>query len=96
MLEMSLENGADPSPEMLTELTRAYQALKSAAVRENDLHAFLSAELSLASLEQCWFRLEQPQCYGGKPHYLKAEPTDTPEQLFQQRCSFVFNAPYAA
>lgn len=96
MLEMSLPNGANLPSEMLQELTQVYQALKKAAVRENNLHAFLAAELSLVTLEECRYRAMQPQCYAGTAHYLKAEPTDTAEQLFEHRCRFVYNAPCGA
>lgn len=74
------------------ELEAAYLALKKAASRENNLFAFLKAELALASLESCRYALDQPQCYIGKPHYLLAEEGDSAELLFEQRCRFVYNA----
>lgn len=92
MLEVHVEQLTVSPQVAVEELERVYRALLKAAERENDLRSFLSAELTLASLDSCRWALLQPQCYIGPPRYLKAEPTDSPSDLFRARCRFVYNA----
>lgn len=95
MKKVYVEKLAVPFEQALPELKSTYEALKQAAQRENNLHAFLSAELTLATLEMATNMLRQPKCYGDKAHYLTAEPEDSAERLFQERCRFVYNAAFA-
>lgn len=78
--------------QLLDELQPVYEALREAASRANDLHAFLGAELSLASIQSARWGLERPQNYMGPVHYLKADTNDSAEELFRARCLFVHNA----
>ncbi len=91
MKKVYVEKLAVPPLQALSELEPVYQALRSAAERANDLHAYMSAELTLASMDCCRYALAQPQCYIDKPHYLVAEPEDEPSMLFRERCRFVYN-----
>lgn len=88
MLEINLNKLVVSPSEALAQLRPAYEALRAAAIRENNLRAFAVADLALVSMDLAGYVLAQPLSYIRPAHYLKAEPTDTTEDLLIARLAF--------
>ena len=86
---------AFPALQVIADLTDAYTKLRDAAIKENDLWTYASADMTLATLETAPYMLNQPQCYGIDACYFRSEPTDTVKELMQKRMSYVFNSAFA-
>ena len=93
MLFIPLEKLAVPAKEALATLRPYYEALRAAAIRENDLRTFVAAELVLASMNQADYTLAQPYAYRQPAHYLKAEATDSVEDLYTVLQGFGYAPP---
>lgn len=95
MLKVYFKDLANIPEVVLAEAVPLFQQLREAAIAENDLHAFLCAELTLASLTSVPHMLAQPQCYREQAYYLKGEPTDSVDTLLAQCMSYVYNGAFA-
>jgi hypothetical protein len=82
MLKIPLEQLTVPPEQALAELRPLYEALRSAAMRENDLRTFLSAEVTLLTLTFAESMLEHRASLRHPPFYLKAEAHDPLEDLY--------------
>jgi hypothetical protein len=87
MLAIPFNKLTSPSARAFVELRLVYEALLNGALREQNLRAFLEADLTLASLDSAKYVLEQPCCSPGPAYYLKAEPGDSVGNLLQARRS---------
>lgn len=68
-----------------------YSRLRDAAVRENDLRTFVSADLTLATLTHAKEVFAEPSFYSEPPHYYKADIGDDLEKLYLMRLGYVQN-----
>lgn len=68
-----------------------YTCLREAAMRENDLRTFVSADMTVATLDHAKEAFADPMFYAEAPHYYKAEAQDELEKLYLMRLGYVQN-----
>ena len=76
--------------QVINELTEVYTNLRESANKENDLWTFASADMTLATLKDALYMLNQP-FYRIYACYLCAEPTDTIEEMTKERMIYSYN-----
>lgn len=80
-------NNAD----VVRELIPVYTRLKMAAGLENNLRAYLRAELMLISLKYCIDAIVNPQWHMYPPRFYYIEDTDSVEEILAERFKYVYN-----
>lgn len=80
---------------MVETFTKIYSGLRDAAKRENDLFSYLSADMSLATLDLALHMLAAPNSYIEQPCYYKADATDDVDTLLKMRLRYVYNGAFA-
>lgn len=79
----------------IDELIMLHEALSHIHAKANNLHKFLSAEVSIQSLNFCLCAMKQPECYMEAPHYLIPEPSDDVVELLRLRIQFTPHVVFA-